>query len=139
MKYALKLKFKASNNEAEYKNLLASLRLAQELGLMKIQAFSYSQIVIGQVTGQFEAKKENIGKYLALIKEAMKRFKKCSITKIERKGNVRTNTLSKMVSCPYIKNNVLFEFLHYPSISCADPVMELTAQADWMAPILQYL
>ncbi|KAM1241008.1 hypothetical protein ACFX2J_046256 [Malus domestica] len=46
MEYALRFKFKASNNEAEYEALLAGLRLAKHLGVKRIDIFSDSQLVV---------------------------------------------------------------------------------------------
>ncbi|CAL8145589.1 unnamed protein product [Prunus armeniaca] len=46
---ALRFKFHASNNEAEYEALLAGLRLAKEMGAEQIQIFSDSQLVVHQV------------------------------------------------------------------------------------------
>lgn len=50
VEYALRLKFKASNNEAEYKALLAGLRLAQVVGSRYLNIFSDSQLVVRQVS-----------------------------------------------------------------------------------------
>ena len=46
---ALHFKFKASNNEAEYKALIAGLCLAKELQACNIQIYSDSQLVVNQV------------------------------------------------------------------------------------------
>ncbi|KAM1818376.1 hypothetical protein ACFX11_000177 [Malus domestica] len=56
MKYALRFKFKASNNEAEYEALLAGLRLAKDLGVKRIDIFNDSQLVVNQVSNNFDAK-----------------------------------------------------------------------------------
>ncbi|KAM1042360.1 hypothetical protein ACFX13_032147 [Malus domestica] len=56
MEYALHFKFKASNNEAEYEALLAGLRLAKHLGVKRIDIFNNSQLVVNQVTNNFDAK-----------------------------------------------------------------------------------
>ncbi|KAM2591232.1 hypothetical protein TB2_043654 [Malus domestica] len=65
MEYALRFKFKASNNEAEYEALLAGLRLAKHLGVKRIDIFSDSQLVVNQVTNNFDAKDSSIAAYLA--------------------------------------------------------------------------
>ena len=44
--YALKFGFSASNNEAEYEALIASLKLAKDVRVEKIEIFSYSMLVI---------------------------------------------------------------------------------------------
>ncbi|KAM2007332.1 hypothetical protein ACFX15_002255 [Malus domestica] len=42
MEYAIRFKYKVSNNEAEYEALLAGLRLAKHLGVKRINIFSDS-------------------------------------------------------------------------------------------------
>ncbi|XP_077251870.1 uncharacterized protein LOC143891110 [Tasmannia lanceolata] len=58
--YALKLDFKASNNEAEYEALLAGIALATELHADLVVAHSDSQLIVGQVNGFSEAKDERM-------------------------------------------------------------------------------
>ncbi|KAM2926138.1 hypothetical protein FF1_043545 [Malus domestica] len=65
MEYALHFKFKASNNEAEYEALLAGLRLAKHLTVKRIDIFSDSQLVVNQVTNNFDAKDSSMAAYLA--------------------------------------------------------------------------
>lgn len=59
---------------------------------------------MGYVIGQFDAKEDNMAKYLTLVKKAMGNFKRYSITRIERRGNVWVDALSKMASCPNGRN-----------------------------------
>ena len=56
LKYGVQLKFPITNNEAEYEALLTGLRIARALGAEKIVLKSNSQLVIGQVRGDFKAK-----------------------------------------------------------------------------------
>ena len=56
LKYGVQLKFPLTNNEAEYETILTGLRIAQALGAKKAFLRSDSQLVIGQVKGDFEAK-----------------------------------------------------------------------------------
>lgn len=46
IKYALRLGFKAFNNEAEYETLLASLRLPHVVGAKLLDIFSDFQLVV---------------------------------------------------------------------------------------------
>ncbi|KAM2090852.1 hypothetical protein ACFX1T_029413 [Malus domestica] len=50
MEYALRFKFKASNNEAEYEALITCLRLAKHLRVKRIDIFSDAQLVVNQIT-----------------------------------------------------------------------------------------
>ncbi|KAM1597309.1 hypothetical protein ACFX1Z_032225 [Malus domestica] len=65
IEYALRFKFKASNNEAEYEALLVGLRLAKHLRVKRIDIFSDSQLVVNQVTNNFDAKESSTAAYLA--------------------------------------------------------------------------
>ena len=49
--YALGLKFPASNNEAEYKALLAKIRLVKKIRAEQLKIYSDSQLVVNQVNG----------------------------------------------------------------------------------------
>ncbi|GKV37338.1 hypothetical protein SLEP1_g45378 [Rubroshorea leprosula] len=48
-KHALKFKFQTTNNAAEYEALIYGLKLASELKIDRIQVFSDSQLVVGQI------------------------------------------------------------------------------------------
>ena len=56
LKYALKIHFISSNNEAEYEALLSSLRLVIKMEAQHLLSYSDSQLIINQVKGEFEVK-----------------------------------------------------------------------------------
>jgi ribonuclease HI len=64
---SLRLEFRTTNNEAEYKAVIAGLRLALELGAESVKVRSDSQVIIGYVQGEFEAKREMMKKYLTKV------------------------------------------------------------------------
>ena len=49
MEYAACIGFKTTNSEAEYQDFLAGLRVASELGVESLDAYSDSQLVVNQV------------------------------------------------------------------------------------------
>lgn len=55
LEHSFKLGFKASNNEAEYKALLAGLRTVSSLGAQDVEIYSDSWLIVNQVQGSFEA------------------------------------------------------------------------------------
>ena len=57
---SLRFMFKTSNNQAEYEALLVSLKLAKELEVRMLVIRGDSQLVIGQVKGEFQAKKPQL-------------------------------------------------------------------------------
>nr|GFC40305.1 reverse transcriptase domain-containing protein [Tanacetum cinerariifolium] len=49
--YALRFRFDAINNEAEYKALISGLRIAEQMGVKNLQANVDSRLVANQVNG----------------------------------------------------------------------------------------
>lgn len=101
--------------------------------------YSDSQVVVRQVTGQFEAKEEHLVKYLNLVKEVVGRFENYTIVRIKQSENVWAYALAKMASTSNGKNNVLIEYLEQPSVRNAKQVMEVIVLKEWMEPTHQYL
>ena len=54
--HSFRLGFRASNNEAEYKALLAGLKAIRDMGAREVEVYSDSRLVVNQVQGSFEAR-----------------------------------------------------------------------------------
>lgn len=67
LEHSLRLSFKASNNEAEYKALIIGLRIDKELAAQMVDIFSDSHLVVSQVEGSFEARDPQMAKYLKIV------------------------------------------------------------------------
>ena len=55
MHYVLKFEFKASNNEAKYEALIVGLKLSKEMKVESLEIFSDSQLVVCQITDEYQA------------------------------------------------------------------------------------
>ena len=64
----LRLRFLATNNEAEYEALLEGMSMVQRMGGKSATMFSDSRLVVGQVKGELEARDERMQGYLNRIK-----------------------------------------------------------------------
>jgi ribonuclease HI len=62
--YAIKLEFATTNNEAEYEAILSALMIAREMRIPNLGIRSDSQIIIGQISGDFAAQGDRMTKYL---------------------------------------------------------------------------
>nr|GEW98118.1 reverse transcriptase domain-containing protein [Tanacetum cinerariifolium] len=62
--YALRLRFNATNNNAEYEALKVGLRIAGQIGVENLQANVDSKLVANQVNGIYIAKESSMIKYL---------------------------------------------------------------------------
>ncbi|XP_077232153.1 uncharacterized protein LOC143866884 [Tasmannia lanceolata] len=139
LEYALRLNFKASNNEAEYEALLAGLNLAAELGAEKLKLHSDSQLIVNQVNRAYEAKGFRMKKYLLKVKEKLQGMGKVEILQVPRDMNNRADALSKMAAEEtHDFGTVLTEILSHPSIDEVQ-VLEIPPGPNWMDPIMRYL
>ena len=68
LKYAARLQYQTTNNEAEYETLLKGLELAKSLGAESVVVQGDSQLIINQVNGMCEAKEDQMKKYLSKVK-----------------------------------------------------------------------
>ncbi|KAB2608398.1 hypothetical protein D8674_011566 [Pyrus ussuriensis x Pyrus communis] len=103
MEYAIRFKFQASNNEAEYEALLAGLRLAKHLGVKQINIFSDSQLVVNQVTNNFDAKDNSMAAYLVQTQLLLKHFH-YQITQVSRAANSHADALARLASA--VEDNI---------------------------------
>ena len=68
IKCMIRLDFPTTNNEVEYKTLVAGLDLARAAGAENMVIYCNSQIVTSQINGNYECKNERIKKYLEEVK-----------------------------------------------------------------------
>ena len=62
IRYAVKLKYNATNNAAEYEALITGLKLAIEVRTESLKVYSDSQFVVNQVKDAYQVKEPNIVK-----------------------------------------------------------------------------
>ncbi|GKA61717.1 reverse transcriptase domain-containing protein [Tanacetum coccineum] len=111
--YALRFGFKTTNNEAEYKALLAGLRIAQDMEITSLAIFIDSQLLVNQIKGTYAAKQPTIREYLQKTKEALKGFDSYTIKHIRRNQNKKADALSKLalMTFEHLTKEVLVEVL----------------------------
>ena len=68
LKYATRLQYQTTNNEAQYEALLKGLELAKSLGAESVVIQGDSQLIINQVNGMCKAKEDQMKKYLSKVK-----------------------------------------------------------------------
>lgn len=65
--YVVRFGFKATNNIAEYKALLTSLKLAREMQIKRLLINSDSQLVVSQIIDNFSGRDKSISTNLKLM------------------------------------------------------------------------
>ncbi|XP_012840476.1 PREDICTED: protein NYNRIN-like [Erythranthe guttata] len=96
--YAVRLTFRASNNEAEYEALIYALQLAAEAGANCLEVYSDSQLVVQQMKGIFETKDERMGDYCDKVRKLSAGFRRITLEQIPRSENERADFLARVGS-----------------------------------------
>ncbi|KAG5565895.1 hypothetical protein RHGRI_001720 [Rhododendron griersonianum] len=142
LSYALRFEFKAINNEVEYEALVVGLDLAKAVGANDVLAKSDSQLVVGQVLGEYTMKEEIMQKYLDKVKAQIAKLQSFSIVRIPREENIEADYLSKLAMAKEgaIPPNAPVRYLELPSIFAMDvQIQAIDYSNSWTGPIVDYI
>ncbi|KAG5548730.1 hypothetical protein RHGRI_014178 [Rhododendron griersonianum] len=142
LSYVLSFEFKATNNEAEYEALVVGLELAKAVGANHVLAKNDSQLVVGQVLGEYTVKEEVMQKYLDKVKAQVAKLQSFDIIKIPREENIEVDYLAKLATAKEdaIPRNTLVRYLELPSIFAPDVRVQVIHYSNsWTGPIVDYI
>ncbi|KAL5565982.1 hypothetical protein UlMin_029146 [Ulmus minor] len=116
---AVRFKFKATNNQAEYEALL----------------------LVSQVNSEFQAKGEKMASYLEKAKEAMNQFDTVTIVQVPRIESTNADALARLATGleERLLKIVPIEILEVPSIDKPEQVGSIFVRPCWMDPIISFL
>ena len=80
-----------TNNEAEYEAILTGLDLAKVVGALLVVLHSDFQVVVGHINGDYEAKGEQMKKYLYLIRRRANQTFAVKFLQVLREENEHVN------------------------------------------------
>ncbi|XP_074355738.1 uncharacterized protein LOC141695389 [Apium graveolens] len=131
--------FPSTNNQAEYKALIAGLKLSSTLRVQDLKIYSDSQIVVKKTNGEYIAKDPIMAKYQLLVQSYLASIPNHQVLQICREENEEVDILSKLVrNSSDLDCSVYFEELHKPSIESGE-VLEIESNQNWMTPFINYL
>ena len=90
------MQFPATNNKVEYKAMLIGLSLTKALGAKNLIVQIDSQLIIGQVKGDYEAKEERMQKYLKIVQRLSQHINSLDFMQIPRAKNAEANFLASL-------------------------------------------
>jgi hypothetical protein len=109
--------FRASNNVAEYEALVHGLKMAKQIGSRRILCFRDSDLVVHQVTGDWDARDANMASYRFYVQQLSGFFEGCEFHHVPKAINDEADRLSKIGSTKQdIPAGVSLEIIHKPSI-----------------------
>ena len=76
--------------------MLIELSLAKALGAKSLIVQADSQLIIGQVKGDYEAKEERMHKYLKIVQRLLQNFDSLNFTQIPRAKNAEVDFLARL-------------------------------------------
>ncbi|XP_042460611.1 uncharacterized protein LOC122044141 [Zingiber officinale] len=138
LQLAVRLNFRATNNEAEYEALLVGLQPARHVGAARIIIYSDSQLATQQVTGNFVINCDKLQMYREAYEKMKAEFTEVTVTKIPRSENERADELAKMDSSLttwVLDRSTTQTFL----ITQIDLQNNAEATINWRAPMINYL
>lgn len=82
-----------TNNQAEYKAVVAAIQKAKELGATELDFFLDSQLVVEQLNRNYKVKNEGLAPLFVQVYNATMNFKKVTFTHIPREKNKIADSL----------------------------------------------
>jgi ribonuclease HI len=129
LKYAIQLKFLATNNITEYESLVTGLRLAKELGIQWLLIRGESQLVAKQVQKEYNCNNEKMAQYLAEVCSMEKFFYGFEVRYVPRLDNCDADHLAWIASSrAQTPLDVIIEKLSKPSVRLVEAVNEVIEQ-----------
>ncbi|XP_059439799.1 uncharacterized protein LOC132172333 [Corylus avellana] len=145
LEFSIRLDFITTNNEAEYEAVIAEMSLAQDMGAKSLEVKSDSQVIIGHIQGEYEARGVKMKKYLAKVQELQVLFDLVVLTRIPREDNSRADFLARLGSATDEEAKVSkqkVQVLTEPSILPIAKILQ-AEQGDeapeWAIDIIRYL
>ena len=143
--------FTASNNEVEYKSLIAGLQFAKAVKEKWLSTYCDSQLVTSQFSGDYGDRNERMEAYQKVFQALAKDFELFELTKVPRGENVYADALAALGSRLHdqVKRTIPMHKINKPSIALPssettivepitevvpmdeDPATEQTEAPDW--------
>ncbi|XP_059635856.1 uncharacterized protein LOC132278044 [Cornus florida] len=145
--WSIRLEFNATNNEAEYEALIAGLKLAKELKIKNLIAYSDSQLVIRQVNGDYGAKDKTMEAYRTAVLREAKGFDQIRFIQLPREYNEDADrlacnasssgdTLARVIPVDILIQPSIFEELPNPT---TQHVNVIPYEPSWINPIMAFI
>ncbi|XP_057432184.1 uncharacterized protein LOC130724933 [Lotus japonicus] len=150
-KIKLGIEGECSNNEAEYEALLIGLETALNLGARELLIRGDSELVIKQLTGEYQCVSENLMKYHSKAVKMLRSFDEVELCHIPRIENAEANVLAQIASgyrLPRKKFKELVKVKRKFIPSFKERKVEFEQEvlvisnlddSDWRKPVVKYL
>jgi len=87
---------RGTNNEAEYRALIAALEEAARLGAREVEARADSQLLVRQIEGRYRVKAANLKPLFAKVRGLLEQFERWRVVHVPREENQAADRLANM-------------------------------------------
>jgi ribonuclease HI len=134
LRYVLQMHFHASNNVTKYETLVHGLKMAKEIGIRRILCFGDSELVVHQVSGEWDTKDANMASNRFYVQQLSGFFEGYEFHHVPRANNDEVDRLSKIGSTRQdIPAGVSLEIIRKPSIKPSPESVSIYVPRD-LAP-----
>ncbi|CAL9019148.1 unnamed protein product, partial [Prunus brigantina] len=152
--FAFQLDFRCTNNQAEYEELIIGLEILREMKATRVLVYGDSQLVINQLTGDYQCTSENLTLYYVTALNTADQFSRISFIHVPRTKNHEANEMAQVASGVSIPDNdrdrvIRIEKRTLPDLAERGMALQVasaeitdeveTADTDWHYPIVKYL
>ena len=101
MPYSFYLGKRLTNNAAEYEALIVGLQLALDFGIDQLDIYGDSELVIRQLTTEYEVRQSNLRWYYDLAQRLLESFSDIKVEHVPRNDNVIADALANTLGDKY--------------------------------------
>ncbi|XP_056685850.1 uncharacterized protein [Spinacia oleracea] len=152
--YSFVLTQLCSNNMAEYQALILGLQMAVELGLKDLDIYGDSQLVISQLLGEYEVKKEDLIPHRRYATKLLEKLDTAKLNHVLRSANKMDDALAALAATLALGEEetmsvpVCNRWVVAPDVDETEDeeveevdmiIVHQIDQEDWRQPIIDYL
>ncbi|XP_058192044.1 uncharacterized protein LOC131309421 [Rhododendron vialii] len=134
--------YTATNNEAEYEALIAGLQLALRLDADSVHVFCDSQLIVGHLNDDYQAKDQRMNAYVSHVLALFGRFGRVEVEWIAREHNAHADALAGLASVYKTSGSRTITFDEVPKPSFEKPseqVMAIALGPSQLDSVVAYL
>ncbi|KAL0437742.1 UNVERIFIED_CONTAM: Retrovirus-related Pol polyprotein from transposon opus [Sesamum radiatum] len=148
--YSIVLNKLCSNNIAEYQALIIGLQMASEMGIIEMEVYGDSKLIINQLLNIYEVKKEDLVPFFRQASHLLKSFESVTLNHIPRKENRMVDALANLATTLALSegettNIPVCNRWVLPSLDISDHedsnaiMIATNNEEDWRTLLIEYL
>nr|XP_009757669.1 PREDICTED: uncharacterized protein LOC104210465 [Nicotiana sylvestris] len=139
-----------SNNVAEYQALIVGLEMALEIKILQLGIYDDSKLIINQLLGSYEVKKEDLLSYHEYASSLLEKFDRVFLNHVLREENCKVDALANLAKTMTLGENestkvyvchrwVIPRLLDLQVNESHHTSVRVIEEEDWMQPLIEYL